>query len=52
MEEVIVRGVGDLSAHCTKAIVEVTLKRIYLFFIIEIFQHKTHRPIYFEGLKA
>ena len=39
-------------AHCTKAIVKVTLKCIYLFFIIEIFQHNTHRLIYFEGLET
>ena len=43
---------GEYIAHCTKAIVEVTLKCIYLFFIIEIFQHNTHRLIYFEGLET
>ena len=40
------------NAHCTNSIVAVILKCIYLFFIIEIFQHNTHRLIYFEGLET
>ena len=45
-------GKASHIAHCTTAIVKVTLKCIYLFFIIEIFQHNTHRLIYFEGLET
>ena len=40
------------NAHYIKSIVAVTLQYVYLFCIIEIFQHNTHRLIYFEGLET
>ena len=40
------------TAHCTKSIVAVTLQSVYLFCIVDFFQHNTHRLIYFEELKT